>query len=1384
MKKIYFILLLVVAVFAIALADNTDKVLRIYHGGNITNIPLSEIEKISHSKYDADNVLNSENVTSVFQTINDTYNIPINSIESVEIVSENTNEYYETIYSYILAQEEQDVSKFQTGLLSWLNNQNWIVQTKLNERKDNITITIESGEEFFVNFQSLSLLDDVEDITRSSVAQETTGEPISYYDVSSQNDEKIIDNLNVLDIQCMNMILSSASSEEKSIRNHINNSPVNFIFEVSPYTMGLKVFDYDFSKYGMIIISQTHGYLGWKDNKEMKGLFQLEDKLAYNPMFNTFLPNRGFVIYIDNRGYIIKNEKRKSFVISPELVANKLKGNNDAIIYGNYCWSYGLADYIKGNTVFGYQGESHLFYNKKALVKFMEEMSSGATVYDANDRVIGAEFFKYGYDNQPTLSKNSKQRYFSIKTNDLKYEDGEVIVSGQIKGYKNLKPEFNTGIIYEHQGAEAFTPKDQCEIYYVDINEEDGTFEAKIPTYWREYNTEYGYMFGFDKYYGETKTIPLYSLTTYPVYDSDIEGTTVTVNGKLYGDLSRNGSVGFYYAEVVGTPVDPVESERKYITVANSLSGLQDGEFSYKLTGLNPNAQYVFNTFAIVEESWFFGDPLPFQTKMDVETGDYTLDKDDPTKATLFGSIPKYSPLDMDGQDVEVGFVYDKYPSLNFYNDNRIRVYPIGNANFSGLAEDLEESTTYYYRAYLKMGDFINYGEEKSFTTEQWLKIQTLDATNRTTNAATLNGQIQHLDKVSGRYELRFYYGTKNNLSISTAKYVVVPNNQQNDGVFSVTINNLNPKTDYYFAAAIKIRGEVMLGNVMKIQSPKEYTVQTVGSNNVKTTSATLLGQVDGFQKADVSGSLGEVGFLISTLSTLAIDNSNATCIKVANLQDLNTGSFSTVVKQLQSNTVYYYRAYVTGNGYVNYGEIKTLTTSIEVNIATVSATDVTSSSAQLNGSLEGLESLKDHYQIGFYYGNSADLDPSSAQFVTMTQQSGNNFSAVIDNLKPETDYYFKAAIKINDDIQCGDVKMLHTLQKDMVVTVGSRDVEATSATLIGQVKNFHQESFANIQGEIGFVIGTSSSLSVNSLSNTQIKVSNIEDLTSGDFTADMNELQEQTTYYYAAYIIADNKVSYGEVKNFKTPRLLDVITLGAGNIKASSAQILGKAINLSSISGTYNLGFYYSTDSNPGATNGVYVQSEYTDTDGSFYASLSGLEGDTKYYYIAVIQVGGETIFSETIRSFQTEEARPGVAAPVDLGLSVKWASWNMGATAPEELGGMYAIGELQPKEEFSWENYQVSTDIKGCFSATQYDAAYNTWGKDWRLPTNNEILELVQKCSGVYTEQNGVPGILLTGSTGNSIFYQIQSSPIMVVIYLVTASLSRLKLYTSIVV
>ena len=123
--------------------------------------------------------------------------------------------------------------------------------------------------------------------------------------------------------------------------------------------------------------------------------------------------------------------------------------------------------------------------------------------------------------------------------------------------------------------------------------------------------------------------------------------------------------------------------------------------------------------------------------------------------------------------------------------------------------------------------------------------------------------------------------------------------------------------------------------------------------------------------------------------------------------------------------------------------------------------------------------------------------------------------------------------------------------------------------------------------------------------------------------------------------------------------------------------------------------------------------------------------------------------------------------AEAVDLGLSVKWASHNLGASQPEELGWGYTWGDntgtdvdhsdydgYKTFEETIWET-QKPISIS---ANSVWDPATNKWGKGWRMPTLAEVKDLVKRTTCVMETHNSILGWRITGTaTGNSIFIPI---------------------------
>lgn len=128
-------------------------------------------------------------------------------------------------------------------------------------------------------------------------------------------------------------------------------------------------------------------------------------------------------------------------------------------------------------------------------------------------------------------------------------------------------------------------------------------------------------------------------------------------------------------------------------------------------------------------------------------------------------------------------------------------------------------------------------------------------------------------------------------------------------------------------------------------------------------------------------------------------------------------------------------------------------------------------------------------------------------------------------------------------------------------------------------------------------------------------------------------------------------------------------------------------------------------------------------------------------------------------VDSIRIEDAVVEEHEAVDLGLSVQWATCNIGAELPESYGNYYAWGEVKTKAIYTENNYKHMKDgqfvpLGQNIAGTTYDVARQQWGGDWRLPTVAEVEELAQRCVWTWTSQNGVNGYLITGPSGDNIF------------------------------
>ena len=334
-------------------------------------------------------------------------------------------------------------------------------------------------------------------------------------------------------------------------------------------------------------------------------------------------------------------------------------------------------------------------------------------------------------------------------------------------------------------------------------------------------------------------------------------------------------------------------------------------------------------------------------------------------------------------------------------------------------------------------------------------------------------------------------------------------------------------------------------------------------------------------------------------------------------------------------------------------------------------------------------------------------------------------------------------------------------IEKPTVVTKSVGEVTKTSAKVVGQVA---ADGGAEVT-ERGICWSTDGTPTI-----LDFRVKDTEGGL-GSYEILFKDLVPNTQYYVRAYATNEAGTGYGDEKIFVTlgdePEEVapTVTTAEVTNITVNSALCGGEVTFDGNLATTR--GVCWSTSQNPTiednkTTNGSGL--------GSFTSNLSNLASQTTYYVraYATNEVGtsyGEEVSFTTLAAYSPATGSSNGYGYVDLGLSVKWATCNVGATTPEEYGDYFAWGETSTKAEYNSDNsptYGLSISelqsqgyIDGEGNLTsQYDAAQANWGGSWRMPTYAELSELNTQCTWEWINTNDFKGYKVTGPNGNSIF------------------------------
>jgi len=318
-----------------------------------------------------------------------------------------------------------------------------------------------------------------------------------------------------------------------------------------------------------------------------------------------------------------------------------------------------------------------------------------------------------------------------------------------------------------------------------------------------------------------------------------------------------------------------------------------------------------------------------------------------------------------------------------------------------------------------------------------------------------------------------------------------------------------------------------------------------------------------------------------------------------------------------------------------------------------------------------------------------------------------------------------------DDDYSISNTPLL----TDESVTTGSADVTVTSATFHGTVKGLEEQNASAYA--LGFYYGKSED-------NLSEKVAATG---SSEFQTTVSGMPGDVVYYQA-YVTLQGKVTYKGSVQSAIMTDAKAITGEPKDLTANSVILTGKlekapqeatsGIVISGVEGSENV------------RAGVRIVAD--GINDNYEIKAEGLLPNTTYHYTAYLDLGNGTVYGED-RTFTTAPAdfNPDTDL-VDLGLSTKWAKYNVGASDEKQLGGLFGFGDMT--------GFQTSINLEDYASADIYktdrDVANKVYGSWVTMPTIDEFEELFTECKKEWVEdtENHVAGYKFTGPNGNSIF------------------------------
>jgi uncharacterized protein (TIGR02145 family) len=653
------------------------------------------------------------------------------------------------------------------------------------------------------------------------------------------------------------------------------------------------------------------------------------------------------------------------------------------------------------------------------------------------------------------------------------------------------------------------------------------------------------------------------------------------VTGTLTLSISDNTLYAYFYNSIAisssditskgicwGTSPNPTINNNK--TIAGSGQGI----FFPYFFGLQKDVTYYARAYAITNSETYYGNEVSF-----IADGKIQLSANYATAISSTKIKCAVNILNEGGYvTISRGFCWSTStnPTISNYKNTEAE-----------MITGLNPNTKYYIRAYATNSTGTYYSNEVAATTgPSVVLITTSEPSSFNSSSAIISGNISD-DGGLPVTKRGICWGTSTN-PVATGNY---KENGTSSGSFEVYITGLIPNTKYYVRSYLINSNGIFYGNEVSFTTnPAVVTFEIPNVNSVNCSSAYTSSRITD----DGTNIITAVGVCWSNTPQPITSSSSI-------YQSTVSSNFSNQIQSLTPNTTYYLRAFAVTPSKTFYSEEVTFKTSeASILVSTSAINNTNGTSANCYGSISA--DCSTYTESGICWATTRN--PLITDKKVVSSSTGSNISAVITGLNFGTTYFVRAYVKNNTETIYGNEVYFTTGNGTITIeTVDISNVTAISATAKGNITNLGGISL--IKNGICWSTNTNPTLKTGTSQTSSGSGT-------GNYSANLNNLQPNKTYYVRAYAINARDTFYAVQKTFTTLNgAVNITTVAPTNVGSSVATSGGNITTTGGATLT-DKGICWSTSPNPTVANS-YLSSGANDQ--SFTSSITGLSYNTKYY-------------------------------------------------------------------------------------------------------------------------------------------------------------------------